>query len=136
MAAGFLRERLAQEGLDTRHRIISAGTWAVDGYPASEYAIATMAERGIDITDHIAHTITANDVAEADLILVMSQEHQRVIRNTWPQYAWKMLRLSEIVGKRKDVPDPYGGSMWQYRACAETLSDYIDHGFERILALI
>ena len=136
MAAGLLRHRLAQEGLDTRHRIISAGTWAVDGYPASDNAVETMAERGIDITDHVAHTITASDVAEADLILVMSQEHGRVIKMTWPQYTWKVHRLSEMVGKRKDIPDPYGAPIEAYRACADTLSDYIDRGLASILALI
>jgi protein-tyrosine-phosphatase len=136
MAVGLLRQRLAEEGLDTSHRVASAGTWAVDGYPASDYAIAAMAERGIDITDHIAHTITASDVAESDLILVMSQEHEQVIRNTWRQYTWKVHRLSEMVGKRRDIPDPYGAPIEEYRACADTLADYIDQGFERILALV
>ena len=136
MAAGLLRKRLAEEGLDARHQVLSAGVWAVDGRPPSENAIAVMAERGIDIADQIAHTITADDVAEADLILAMSQEHERMIRNTWPQYDWKTYRLSEMVGKRKDVRDPYRGPIEEYRACADTLSDYIDRGLGRILELV
>jgi protein-tyrosine-phosphatase len=136
MASGLLRKRLAKDGLDARHHVLSAGVWAVDGHPASENAIAVMAERGIDITDHIAHTITADDVAEADLILAMSKEHERMIQNTWPQYDWKLYRLSEMVGKRRDVRDPYGGPIEEYRACADILSDYIDRGFDRILELL
>lgn len=135
MAEGLLRERLAQEGLDAQHRVESAGVWAVDDYPASANAIAVMAERGIDITDHIAHTITAHDMAEADLILVMTREHEQVLQNTWHQYSWKVRRLSELVGKRRDVQDPYGGPITEYRVCADTLSEYIDQGFERILEL-
>ena len=46
MAAGLLRKRLAEEGLDARHQVLSAGVWAVDGRPPSENAIAVMAERG------------------------------------------------------------------------------------------
>lgn len=134
MAAGLLRQRLAEHELD-HHEVSSAGVWAVDGHPASENAISVMAERGIDITDHIAHTINANDVAEADLILVMSREHEQMIRNTWPQYGWKVYRLSEMVGKRKDVQDPYGGSIEDYRACANILSDYVERGFQRIVEL-
>jgi protein-tyrosine-phosphatase len=136
MAAGLLRWRLAEEGLDSSHPVMSAGVWAADGQPASQNAIAVMAERGIDITDHIAHTITANDVAEAELILVMGQEHAQMIRNTWPQYAWKIYRLSEMAGKRQDIQDPYGGSIEEYRACADTISDYISRGFRHILELI
>jgi protein arginine phosphatase len=134
MAAGLLRRRLADEGLDG-HQVISAGVWAADGRQASENAIAVMAERGIDISDHIAHTITADDVAEADLILVMGREHTEMIRNTWPQYVWKIRRLSEMAGERQDVRDPYSGSLAEYRTCADTIAGYIARGFQRILEL-
>ena len=135
MAAGLLRHRLSEEGLGLRHRVRSTGVWAMDDHPASDKAIAVMAERGIDIGDHIAHTVTADDVAEADLILAMSREHERVIRNTWPQYGWKVHRVSEMAGKQRDVTDPYGASLAEYRACADTLAEYIDQGWRRTLEL-
>lgn len=136
MAEGLLRHRFQEEGLGDYHRVFSAGVWAVDGHQASGHAIAVMAERGVDITGHIAHTINANDVGEADLILVMTQDHEQVIRNTWPHYGWKIHRLSEMVGKRRDVADPYGGPIEEYRVCADTLSEYIEEGLERILELV
>jgi protein-tyrosine-phosphatase len=135
MAAGLLQQRLAKEGLDTRYEVASAGVWALDDHPASENAVAVMAERGIDISQHIAHTITAQDVSAATLILVMSREHEDMLRNTWPQYAWKVHRLSEMAGKRKDIADPYRGPIEEYRECADTIGDNIDRGFERILEL-
>ena len=135
MAVGLLRQRLSQEGLASRFKVFSAGVWALDNHPASDKAIAVMAERGIDITDHIAHTITYDDIAESDLILVMGREHTDVIRNTWPQYAWKVHRLSEMVGKRRDIADPFRGPIEEYRESADTIADYIDRGFERILEL-
>jgi len=135
MAAGLLRHRLADEGLVERYKVASTGVWAVDDHPASEHAISIMAERGVDLSDHVARTIGATDVAEADLILVMSREHEQMICNTWPQYSWKVHRLSEMAGKRKDVRDPYGGRIEEYRVCADTLAEYIDQGFERILEL-
>ena len=135
MAEGLLRQRLSEEGLDAEYQVRSAGVWAVDDNPASAHAVKVMAEQGIDITDHIAHTITANDVAEAELILVMAREHAQVIQNTWPQYGWKVHRLSEMVDKRRDVRDPYGGSLREYRACADTLAEYVDGGIQRILEL-
>jgi len=135
MAVGLLRQRLANKGLDAQHRVFSAGVWALDGQPASEHALAVMAERGIDITDHIAHSITAADVTEADLLLAMSQEHTQMIRNTWPQYTWKVYRLSEMTGKRKNIYDPYQRPIEAYRACAAVIEQYIDRGLDRILEL-
>ena len=136
MAAGLMRKKLTNEHLESQHRVFSAGIWALDGNPASENARAVMAERNVDILDHIAHTVTANDVAEADLILVMSQEHATVLRHTWPQYDWKVHRLAEMSGRRKDINDPYGRPIDAYRECADILSETIDRGFARILTLL
>jgi protein-tyrosine-phosphatase len=135
MAEGLLRQQLAQEGLDSRYNVASSGTWGVNGRPASENAVTVMRERGIDISEHRARTITGADVAEADLILVMSREHKYLLESTWPQYKWKMHRLSEMAGKRRDITDPYGGPIEEYRACADTLAGYIEQGFERIIEL-
>jgi protein-tyrosine-phosphatase len=135
MAAGLLRQRLAQEGLDSHSEVASAGIWAAEDAPASENAVAVMAERGIDIGEHRAHSITARDVSAATLILVMSREHEEVIRSTWPQYEWKLHRLSEMVGKRKNIPDPYRGPIEEYRESANIIADYIERGFQRILEL-
>lgn len=135
MAVGLLKSRLAEQGLDDRYQVHSAGVHALDGEGASEYSVVAMAERSIDITDHVAHTITAEDVARSDLILVMSREHRQIITQNWPQYGWKVYLLSEMAGKSKDVRDPYGGSLREYRAAADTISDYIERGFDRILEL-
>jgi len=135
MAEGLLRQRFFQEGLDSRHSVASAGTWGMDGRPASENAVTVMAERGVDISAHRARTISGGDVAEADLVLVMSHEHLLILESTWPQYRWKMHRLSEMAGRRKDISDPYGGPVEEYRACADILAGYIEQGLEKILKL-
>ena len=136
MGMGLLRQQLAQQEMDHMHRVISTGVWAEEGRAASENAMLVMQERGINIRDHLSRPVTASLVAEADLILVMSHEHKRVIRNTWPQYAWKTFLLSEMAGKKKSVEDPYGGPIDEYRVCADIISDYIDQGMGRILELI
>jgi len=135
MAAGLLRQRLARKGLDGQYTVRSAGTWALEDRPASEQAVEVMAERGVDIAGHRAHSLTAADVAEADLVLVMSREHEQMIANTWPQYRWKVHRLSEMAGKRRDVEDPYGLPSEEYRTCADVIDGYLERGFERILEL-
>lgn len=135
MAMGLLRKKLADRGLESKCKVRSAGVWGLDGSPASPNAVEVMAERGVDITDHVAHAITSADVAEASLILVMERDQLALIRSWWPQYAWKVHLLSEMSGQRKDVEDPYGGPLEAYRRCADLLSSYIEQGLERILSL-
>ena len=135
MATGFLRKRLAEEGLDAQYQVASAGVHAVEGRKASRHATIVMAQRWVDITDHVARSITTEDMVKADLILVMTQDHETILKQTWPQYAWKVRRLSEMAGKRQDIKDPYGGSIGQYESAADTIEGYINDGFERILEL-
>jgi protein-tyrosine phosphatase len=136
MATGLLRQRLVEEGLEDRYEVQSVGVRALDGRGASRNAVIVMAERYIDITDHVARTITAEDVERASLILTADQQHADLIRQTWTHHAWKVHRLSEMAGKRQDIKDPYLASIQKYRACADTIARYIDVGFERILELV
>jgi protein-tyrosine-phosphatase len=136
MAEGLLRHRIAQERLGKAYEVFSTGVWALDGRGASDHSVTVLAERGIDISDHVARSLEARDVVESDLILVMSREHRDVILSTWPQYAWKVFLLSEMVGLSEDVRDPYGGPIEEYRVCADTLSHYITEGWEQILSLV
>ena len=135
MATGLLRQRLTERGLEGQLHVFSTGVNAVDGYPASRNGVFVMAERGIDITGHIAHTVTGNDMVRSNLILTMSRWQAQTLRQSWPQYAWKVYLLSEMAGKRKDIEDPFGGTIDQYRAAADVISRYLDEGIERILEL-
>jgi protein-tyrosine-phosphatase len=74
-------------------------------------------------------------MVRANLVLAMSREHTQALRQSWPQYGWKVYLLSETVDERKDVKDPYGGSIDQYRAAADVISGYIEEGLDRILEL-
>jgi len=135
MATGLLRQRLAEDGQEGQYQVGSTGVNAVDDYPASRNGVFVMAERGIDITGHIAHTITGNDMVRANLVLTMSRRQAQSLRQSWPQYAWKVYLLSEMAGKRKDIKDPFGGTVDEYRDAADVISRYIDDGFERIVEL-
>ncbi len=134
MAEAFLKRILAREGL-TDYTVCSAGVWAANGRPASPYAIQVMARRGIDISGHRAHSLTQADVDEADLILAMASEHVEVIETLLPQYRSKVYLLSEMAGRRDDVPDPGGGPLHEYLQCADELEDLIERSYPQILKL-
>ena len=133
MAVGLLRDKLAREGLEDEIRVLSAGTWAVEGAPASLYAVQVMARRGIDIRAHRARPLTEELVDQADLILVMERNHAEAIAQAFPAYASKVHLLSEMSGQSFDVPDPYGGPLWEYEQCADLLTELIEQGYPRII---
>ncbi len=135
MAAGLLRHRLQAAGLDGAYEVRSVGTWAVTGAPASSHAEQVMARRGIDISHHRAREVTAADILEANLILVMTEVHREALLAEFPAARGKTYLLSEMVGKRYDIADPYGSNLANYEYCAEEMSSIIDAGFERILSL-
>lgn len=135
MAAGLLRRRLAVAGLSDEYEVRSAGTWAATGAPAAPYARQVMAERGIDITHHRAREISPADIASADLILVMTEAHREALVAEFPDARARTYLLSEMIGKRYDIADPYGHSLAHYAYCAEDLATVIEAGFERILSL-
>lgn len=135
MAAGLLQHRLASAGLESRYEVRSAGTWATTGSPAAAYARQVMAERGIDISEHRSRDISAEDVAGVDLILVMTEAQREALLAEFPGARSKTYLLSEMIGKRYDIADPYGSGRAYYEYCAEDLSSIIEVGFGRILRL-
>ena len=66
-------------------KVISAGTHAINGYPASEHAIEVSAQHGIDISSHRSSQLTEEIVNSSDLILTMEKRHTQSIRENWPQ---------------------------------------------------
>lgn len=135
MAEAFLQRILVREGLATDYVVRSAGVWAANGRPASFYAIQAMAKRGLDISDHRAHSLTRADVEEADLILAMASEHAEAIETLLPQYKPKIHLLSEMAGGHYDIPDPGGGPLYEYLQCADELEDLIERSYPQILKL-
>lgn len=133
MAEGLLRQKLQEAGLSDEIVVRSAGVFASEGRPASDGAVQAMAERGIDISGHRARALRMEDIASADLILVMEEAHRRSIFHQAPQHLRKVFLLSEMVGRHDDIADPIGQPLEAYRATAERLSQLLDEGFPNIL---
>jgi protein-tyrosine-phosphatase len=81
MAAGLLRWRLSQVGLNQDIEVTSAGTWGLDSSPASAHAVKVMEEQRVDITDHRVSPVGRTETEGADLILVMEERHRGILFN-------------------------------------------------------
>jgi len=133
MAAALIRRRVAELGLEDQITVFSAGVWAEEGYGASKNAIATLAERGMDLTEHRSRLLTPALLGEADLVLVMEEAHRRSLFYLAPQYLSKVYLLTEMSGRHSDVADPYGGPVEDYVRTADELEKLIDAGMPMIL---
>ena len=136
MAYGLLKARLEAEQLGDEVRVETAGTYALVGEPPSPGAQRALAKRGIDISHHRARLVTAEMLAQADVVLVMTESHRRSLFHLAPGELKKVHLVSELVGEQRDIPDPYGKPQEAYEAVAAMLETYIERGWPTLLRLL
>ncbi|MEQ1786159.1 MAG: hypothetical protein ABL966_03830 [Acidimicrobiales bacterium] len=76
MAEVLLRQRLHDVGVDAH--VSSAGLYE-GGAAATSHGVATMADRGLDLTGHRSRQMDAEMLAGADLVIAMAREHVREV---------------------------------------------------------
>jgi protein-tyrosine-phosphatase len=136
MAETLLQARLARDEARRDWEIGSAGIWATEGRSASAYAVEEMAERGLDLSGHCARPATRELMAEAALVLTMTRHHAEALEAAFPEHAHKVYMLSEMIGRRYDIHDPYMGTRMEYAYTAQELEELIEAGYKRIVALV
>lgn len=120
MAEGIFRALINKYNLDIE--VSSAGTNAFDGDDASDYAIATLKEMGIDISNHKARLIHEDLVNEADFILTMTNIHKQNIILKFSNANGKIYLLNEFAfGETKDILDPFGGGIEYYEKARDEI---------------
>ncbi len=127
LAAAMLAARVADDPELQPIEVSSAGTSAWDGSPASEGSYLVALERGLDLSNHRARMLTSDQVHRADLILTMSEAHSHRVADlggaekvhTWAGYA-------EMPDAPREVPDPFGGDVAEYRRTADLLEQLLD----------
>jgi protein-tyrosine phosphatase len=131
MAEGLFRQRLAEvlgiaAGDLARHgfRVVSAGVAAGSGGPPSPQGVRVLAARGIDIADHRTQPVSQSLVEDAQLVVAMGRSHVMTMLDWWPEIADRLIMVRD-----EGIPDPIGGSLELYRACAQE----IESGFDRII---
>ena len=100
----------------------SAGIYAYDGNPISASAKAVMKELGIDASGFASTAFTPKRAEEYDLLVGMTRTHASLMRFIAPDAGEKVRTL--IPGA--DVPDPYGGSVDEYREVFNFMRPYLE----------
>lgn len=127
MAKVLLESRLP-DSMKASVIVASAGTNALDGESATDQAVQVMAERGLDLSGHVAEFLSFERMKNSDLILVMEKDHLKHIQFFYRPVKDKAHLLREFGAKRKGggVPDPYGKPLKTYRACADLIESCMD----------
>jgi protein-tyrosine-phosphatase len=132
MAAGLFNARAKDVGEHHEFTAESAGTWGVEGEPASAYAIQMMQERHIDILAHRGKRFTREMMERASVVMVMTLSHRDALYAEFPKFRSKVHMMSELNGRMYNINDPYGGSLDEYSYCAQELEKLIETGYEKI----
>jgi protein-tyrosine-phosphatase len=131
LAEAIARKIAIERGADVD--VVSAGTSAWDGAPASDGALLVGLERGVDLSAHRAASLTRDLVEQADLILAMGPHHLERIEALGG--AGRAFLLSEYASRgesRRAISDPVGAELDVYRATAEELQAEITRVFDRV----
>ena len=86
--------------------VSSAGLSAVKNKPIETTAAAVLEEHGHVVTEHSGTQLTTAAINEADLILVMEQQHIAGVLSIAPEARGKVLLLGKWQNNR-EIKDPY-----------------------------
>lgn len=115
--------------------IVSAGTSAWDGAPASDGALLVGMERGLDLGQHRAQTLTRDLVREAALVLAMGPHHlERIEALGGSGKSWLLTDFASRGEVTRPINDPIGGELDVYRSTADELEQEMRRVFDRITA--
>jgi protein-tyrosine-phosphatase len=133
MAEAILKRLVSTRPDAAQWHIESAGTWAIDGYPAAEYSQYAMQSMGMDISSHRSKSINRELINQFDLILTMDNSHKEGIIAEFGLVPDRIFMLSEMVGLINDIPDPIGRRFADYEETAHLLERLLSNGLEQIV---
>jgi protein-tyrosine-phosphatase len=122
MAEALLQHMLKKAKIEGVH-VFSRGVAAEVGHPMTREALQTLAVDGINGKAHRAAQITAEDLEQADRVLVMEAAHARFIQQHFPRLSKKASLLKEYAGDSGEIDDPYGQSLEVYEKCKMEIQD-------------
>jgi len=117
MAAGALKV-LLDKNRPGKFEVISAGTGAATGFPATEFAVEASRIWNCDLSEHRSQPLTETLIEESDLILAMTTSHLRELIRLNPGAQHKYFLLKSFPDPNPEgegVDDPIGMPLDYYK---------------------
>ena len=134
MAEAIARKIAVERGL-TELEVASGGTSAWESAPASDGALLVAMERGMDLSDHRAQTLTRELIQSSDLVLAMGPHHlERIEALGGEGKAYLVSDYASHGKSKRAISDPIGAELEVYRATADELEEEIRRVVDRLMA--
>ncbi len=139
IAEAVLLRLLASRGMGDRFEVRSGGIapYARDGSLVSLDARFVLRDIGIDIPEGAGATDLKRQrhfIADADLILAMTDEQRRMLAKGFPEAAGKpVVLLRELAGGDGDIADPAAQGEDVFRHCRDEIVRCLEAGLPRLL---
>lgn len=127
-----LADRLGCQPAELESRgfaVASAGVMAYPGDVASPPAVIAAEELGAELADHRSQPVTPELLDGATDVFAMTASHLDLLAYRFPNVGPPPALLTD----GGDVPDPIGGHLDEYRACARQIADHLDRLITRWL---
>jgi protein-tyrosine-phosphatase len=137
IAERLLRRLLADAGRsDVTVRSGGIAAYARDGMLVSMDARLTLGDLGIDVPSDTGATDLKTQrhlLAEADLVLVMTEEQRRMLAEYPEVGGTPVYTLREFSGESGDVEDPAGQGEDIFRECRDEIHRCLERALPRLL---
>jgi protein-tyrosine-phosphatase len=132
LAACALARELGPDG--ERVEVVSAGTAAWEGNPATEFSVEVAARDGVDLGAHRSRRVTPALLHAADLVLVMERAHLGSVQalGADPQRTFVMSEWPPPGEPDLVISDPFGGSIEAYEECWRRIRRHVERIAPRI----
>lgn len=120
-----LAEGMARAIFGELVQVSSAGINAWDGEAVSEHVVEILGELDIDLSMHRSRRINEELMSEADWIIPMTQAQAETLKRSFPQYSSKVRCLGDWGEEKKDIIDPWMGSLEVYRRTASEIRELL-----------
>jgi protein-tyrosine-phosphatase len=132
MAALSARAKIHEHNLSWT--VVSAGLFATAGLQMTAAAANALIHRKVPLQPHLSQQISAEIVAQSDIILPMTKSHADELRKRYPEADHKIIEFGQFVhgqspdaGVHYDIVDPFGGSDEHYDVCATEIESGINN---------
>ena len=137
----LLKKMIAERALEEHLAVESGGiaSYARDGALVSMDARLVLRDEGIHLpSDSVSTDLKRNRhlITDADVILAMTQEQVRMLRENFPEAAGKeVYTLKEFAGHAGNIEDPVGKSPEVFAACRDEIKICLQSALQRLTGM-
>jgi protein-tyrosine-phosphatase len=132
MAAALLRRLLYRRGLGWA--VASAGVVGHDEDPAEVEARDAIALLNLDISQHLARSLSDDMVEAARVLLAIDSGVARVLKERHPEAT--TVSLGALAGRQRDIPDPFRMQVGAWVSYAREIESLLSAGLDRLIGMV